>query len=179
MNSFNLLLQNGTQSIFTGVNASVLSYFFMPDGSYELPLIGYDIPQWAGYGLVGALSSMSVNLTGDFVFPLISTNQLLNKAQMISRPISVGLLSLFVMYAMNSFEMVDYETMLKVFLLSSGSYLVADWTVSKWVAPNPNIVNIQQPRNINQVAPIVQRNPVDRTDFNIPSFFGLNGIDFY
>lgn len=179
MNSINLLMQNGTTTMFTGLNAGILSYFFMPDGSYELPFIGYDIPQWSAYALLGALSASFVGLTGDFIFPLISRNQYLNKAQMISRPLSVGLLSLVVMYAMNSFEMMDYETMMKVFLLSSGSYLVADWTVSKWVAPNPGIVKIEQPRTMGPVPSIIQRTPVDRNDFgSIGSLFGLNGIDF-
>lgn len=177
MNTLNLLMQNGSQSILTGINSGLGAYFLMPDpyGYYELPFIGYDIPQWTGYALMGALSAASVNLTGDFILPLISTNTYLNKAAMLSRPASVGLLSLLVTYGMNSFEMIDYETMMKVFLLSSGSYLVADWTVNKIMPNSPNVVNVQQPRQVN---PVVPRIPVDNINFDFPAFLG-NGFNFF
>ena len=104
---------------------------------------------------------------------------------MLSRPLSVGFLSLIVFYIMNSFYLPSYNDMIEVFLLSSGSYLVSDYFMNilcqqsgiqtvnvNSIAPNPIQTPIMQSA-IQSNALSINRPPVDIGFFGLPFAPGL------
>jgi hypothetical protein len=148
--SIDLLMQNGSTSLVSGGVAGISSMFLLPSGVYRVPYIEYDMPLWSMYGLSAMMSASSVNLSGDFVFPLISGgNPYLAKLNKISRPISVGMLSLIVLYVLNGFYVPDVDQAGKFFLLNATSYMIGDYVTNSIFqnAKSYKIVDLNKPED--------------------------------
>lgn len=98
-----LFASNGTASLTTGVSGALLSKLVFENTRLTLPYVEGLDGAWF-YGAVFALSSGFMNLTGDFVLPLISKNPSLQSLAKLSQPISVGLLSVALMFIINGFD---------------------------------------------------------------------------
>ena len=166
------LSQNASTNIVSGLSTSVVSYFLLPGGTYRIPYVDYGIPMFALYGLVNFASASTISVTGDFIFPLVSQNMIVNKLEKLSRPISVGFISIVAQYILSgfNFDAMTLENMAKMFLLNSGSFLVADYA-SSTIFSQKGIQTVAVAGN-----PIIQSSVQNPSRGNNPFGFGQFGL---
>jgi hypothetical protein len=136
MNIIQNVGSNALTSLYAGGIGSLAYYSFFDYGYYPLPIVDYDIPTFLVYGGVIAASSMLLRQTGDFILPLVSNNVQVNNLSKITIPLSVGVISLGGIFIINGFNIPNMDISIKTLLLSSGSYISADWLSSKMLANN-------------------------------------------
>jgi hypothetical protein len=163
MNYFQQFSNNTSTAILASIFGGLGSYSFFESGFYEIPFIDYDIPTFLIYaGMVGASSFLLKN-TGDFILPLISNNTQFNNLSKLTIPLSVGIISVATLYVVNGFDIPTMNNVMKMILLSSGSYIVADWSYSKIMGNNLIGNSMDKP----QVSLPIISNPIN-TPINPP-----------
>ena len=112
MNKINLnqILGNSSEAIMTGLAGGVGSKLMFDSAVISfgnIPLLnlldGYDASLL--YFIIFNASTMALAYTGDFVAPYLSSSPYFNKINKLSRPLSVGLISLGIMFALSGFSM--------------------------------------------------------------------------
>jgi len=171
-----MLTENSMVSIWSALFGGGASYLIFGSGYYEIPYIEWNVPNYLIYGGMIGLSSFLLKSTGDFILPLISNNTQFNSLSKITIPVSVGLLSVATLFVINGFEIPSIDAMMRMIVLSGGSYVLADWTYNKlWnsfntsnsstgIPPSTPIVNV--PKNV--INPVTSMYPP----------FGMNPILF-
>lgn len=171
------LAQNGTTNMASGLSAGVASYLFLEGGryNYQIPYLDYSIPAYLASGILVLGASIGIGFTGDFIFPFVSSNTIISKVEKLSRPVSVGLLTVGGIFLMNGLVLPSLEEAFRTFLLGSGSYLLADYTMSTVFSYGPQqIMSVPQQTNI-----IPAKSFVSSTlPFDFNSFGGFGGFSY-
>jgi hypothetical protein len=162
MNYFQQFTGNTSTAILASIFGGLGSYSFFESGLYEIPFIDYDIPTFLIYGAMVGASSFLLKNSGDFILPLISNNTQFNNLSKLTIPLSVGLISVATLYVVNGFDIPTMNNVMKMILLSSGSYIVADWSYNKIMGNNSMMEN-----NKPQVSLPIISNPIN-TPINTP-----------
>ena len=142
---------NGKQTLFYG-NVPILNYF----NNYNAA--------WAYFVVFGG-SSEIVNLTGDFVLPLFQ-NQYLSYLQKLSRPVSVGVVSICMLWIVNSFTL-DMYSLSVAFLIGALSEIVGEYSKTLWTTDvNPLLQGLWN--NNNNSNPSFNNNSNSSTNNYLP-----------
>ena len=131
MNYIDTLMQDMvTTPVITGVSGAVgARMLFGPQSIYfsNIPVLdmlnGYDA-MWL-YFLVFGGAELSMRLTGDFILPLVN-NQYLNYLNRVSKPLTVGTLSVGILFIADGFD-ISLTGALYAFLLGFVADLIGEW----------------------------------------------------
>lgn len=162
MNYVNLLAMNSVESVSTGLSGAIGSKLLFGTRyiDFNLPVLnmlnGYD--SMILYGLIFGGANALSNVTGDFVLPLVSGSNVYSYLNKLTKPISIGLLSVLLMFALNNFY-ISLMGGLQGFALGATSNIVGQWA-SNMVFKNSNpLLSMSNNTNPQVSIPVVEPPP--------------------
>ena len=186
----NLTLKDVAETLLTGIFGAIASRFVFGQNfvgadtfnMFPLTLLN-DLDTIYLYGLVFALSSVIGNVTGDFVLPWISGQTYFRDIRKISSPVSMGLISVGLLFLLNGFSISLYPG-LYAFGIGAGSNIAAQWASDRIpTSGNPLLKNYMAPQPIAQSQQSIV-SPPPRTNTmggfggmgDLNSFLGFGGL---
>ena len=137
------IVSNSSEALLTAGVAGVASKFVYGDNviNTSLPVLsylnGFDA-LWLYAIIFGTASAFQSN-TGDFIAPYVPNALQFRSVNNLTRPMSIGLLSVGLIFLLNGFS-ISMSSALKAFVLGSASNVVGQWGTQQ-IFPKPLYVN--------------------------------------